>query len=394
MGIKTDAGNDIDIGGINRGPTSTGDGYGIVNVNEDGSAVHGIQGYKPHDDWVGFEQTTVGIASDVLNRINTQNGIQPVDPAVIAAREPFRVGRFMVKWVKAPPFFPDMAVRYLRFIFEDMVRDVAGIPENSIDAISQTNGATRQEVSYPGIYKETGSKLTLKVYETQGSVVRKFLDYWISGISDRKTGVCHMYGAKMRAVLPNMAGSFLYVLLGPSCRPEDIEFACMLHECWPAGEKVSQNVSGGIGEAGSGSELDIEFSGIYDRGPEIDIFARKIVHSYNLYGQSFLNQLLPSYMYDSNLMQQDANEQNSINIDDRLAIIAKTEGAHIVYGDDQIKERNDLRAAGGIPDFNYMSSVKTLHQMGLYTQGRDSQFVDGIQDGDAAIGENSKGNRE
>lgn len=314
----SDYGTDLKNGYINRGPTeanagNTGHGYGKG----------GLAGWKPtSDEWLGFETTTVGPAGNILNRLNTQNGIQSADPMVMAAREPFRVGRFLVKWVKAPPFFPDMAVKYLRWIFEDMVMEVSGVPENSIDSFEITDGATHVTTSYPGIYHESGNAVTLKVRECAGSPVRKFLDYWLSGVSDRKTGVCHMYGAKMRAILPNMAGSILYVLLGPTCRPEDIEFACMWHEIMPYAEKASHLNSGNIGDAGSGQEFDIEFKGRYDRGPEIDIFARKVVEGYNLYGQSYLNQLLPSYMYDPALYNEDSanwKKQNSIDINDRIA---------------------------------------------------------------------------
>jgi hypothetical protein len=357
-------------------------GYGVVAGTE-GSFKEGISGVK-HPEWIGYESTTVSLASDVLNRLNTQNGIQPTDPAIIAAREPFRVGRFLVKWTKAPPFFPEIAVRYLRYIFEDMVREVGGIPENSLDTFAVTNGSVRQDTMYPGIYKEGGGRLNLQVYETQGSVVRKFLDYWISGISDRKTGICHMYGANIRAILPNMAGSFLYVLLGPMARPEDIEFSCMLHECFPSAEKVSHNSSGSIGDAGSGQSLDVEFNGIYDRGPEIDIYARKVVEGYNLYGQTFLNQLLPSYMYDESMYTSTTwTDNNSINIDDRLTAIKNNNNAQKIYSEKHIETRDIyLRSAGDerIPPFTYKTAGTNLGDMGIVTNGV-TDTIDIIKDG-------------
>jgi len=352
-------------------------GYGVVRDPADGGKfVPGISGVKyPASEWVGYENTTVSVASDILNRINTQNGIQPTDPAVLAAREPFRVGRFLVKWFKAPPFFPDIACKYLRYIFEDMVREVSGINENSIDPFEVTNGTVRQSTSYPGIYKESNNKLSLKVYETQGSLVRKFIDYWISGISDRKTGVCHMYGAKMRAILPNLAGSFMYVLLGPSCRPEDIEFSCMLLECFPGNEKVSHVNSSSIGEAGNGQELEIEFNGIYERGPEVDIIARKVVEGYNLYGQSFLNQLLPSYMYDTAMYTDEKwKETNSIDINDRIKAIKNDGKAQKIYTDVMLSNRLIGRGSGtgvegDVPNFDYRTSKFTLQDMGEIVGG-------------------------
>lgn len=354
-------GIDADNGYMNRGPSDDPTkGYGM-----------GISGWKPSkEEWLGFETTTVGPAGNVLNRLNTQNGNQSADPMVMASREPFRVGRFLVKWVKAPPFFPDMAVKYLRWIFEDMVMEVSGVPENSIDKIDIQNGAVHVTTSYPGIYHESGNSVTLKVRECAGSPVRKFIDYWLSGVSDRKTGVCHMYGAKLRAVLPNMAGSILYVLLGPTCRPEDIEFACMWHEIMPYAEKASHMNSGNIGDAGSGVDMDIEFSGQYDRGPEIDIFARKVVEGYNLYGQSYLNQLLPSYMYDSTIYNATADEwkqQNSVDIEDRLNNAkdqAEAAGESPIYTD-ELRANRTAQFEPYFARFKQGTNASTFGEMGV-----------------------------
>lgn len=372
----SDHGIDTENGFINRGPSSdTTKGYGEG----------GISGWKPtKEEWLGYETTTVGPAGNVLNRLNTQNGLQSSDPMVMAAREPFRVGRFLVKWVKAPPFFPTMAVRYLQWIFEDMVMEVSGVPENSIDKIDIQNGAVHATTSYPGIYHESGNSVTLKVRECAGSPVRKFIDYWLSGVSDRKTGVCHMYGAKLRAVLPNMAGSILYVLLGPTCRPEDIEFACMWHEIMPYAEKASHMNSGNIGDAGSGVDMDIEFSGQYDRGPEIDIFARKVVEGYNLYGQSYLNQLLPSYMYDSAMYNTNTwKEQNSIDITDRLNN-AKNNGDPIY--DDEITNNRASLFEPYFARFKQGTTATNLGEMGLIdSSSKQNQTIENREQATANI---------
>jgi hypothetical protein len=323
----------------------------FMNYRKDdsGFGLGGLNGIK-HTDVIGWENTTVGPAGNVSSRLSPQNGVQPVDPNILALREPFRQGRFLVKWLKAPPFFNAKMVEYLRFIFEDMVKSCDGIPENSIDKFEQTNGAVAAKASYPGIYKESGGDVTLKVFETTGMIVRKFLDYWISGISDRKTGVSHMYGKHLRSILPNKAGSLIYVLLGPTCRPEDIEFSCMWHEIFPVQEKTSYANSGGIGEAGSGQEVDVTFSGIYDRGPEIDLLAKKIVQGYNLYGQTFLTAPLPAYLYDGALYEDNGNLKTNIGVDmynrikQNSAIDDPIKGN--VYNGDAVAQRDALRATG------------------------------------------------
>jgi hypothetical protein len=342
--------------------------------NNEGYGVNGIAG-KKYPEVIGWESTTVGPAGDIQQRLSPQNGVQPTDPEIIAQREPFRVGRFLVKWLKAPTFFHATMVDFLRFIFEDMVKGVSGIPENSLPKIDQQNGAVKATSSFPGIYQESASDLSLKVFETSGMIVRKFLDYWISGISDRKTGVSHMYGKKIRSILPNKAGSVLYVLLGPTCRPEDIEFACMWHECWPTNEKVAHANSDSLGDAGSGTELDVTFAGIFDRGPEIDLLARKVVEGYNLYGQSFLSAALPSYIYKNLLGADLKRSTTSVDPTDRM------NNGELGPYDGALENRTALRAQaindndgdGGIassPDgASMLQGAETANELGTIENG-------------------------
>jgi len=275
----------------------------------------GIAGLKPAIP--GWENTTVGMPGNVKNRLAQQNGIQSFEPEAVASREPFRLGRFIVKWLKYPPFFHPLAVAYLRYLFEDCVKSVSGITDNNIDPITVPNGTTRQEYTYMGIYKENNREVTLRVPETAGSPVRKLIDYWYSGISDRKSGVCHMYGKELRAVQPNKSGSLIYIVLGPTCRPEDIEFACMWHEVVPtSGERISMYNSE-LGEVGGNVEADVTFSGIFDRGPHIDLLARVIVEAYNLYSDGFWKATLPNYLNKirDGLVNNDVNLINRFRAD-------------------------------------------------------------------------------
>ena len=50
------------------------------------------------------KNTARGTAVDVLNRLNSQNGIQATDPGLVGAREPFRYGKLFIKWDKEYTF--------------------------------------------------------------------------------------------------------------------------------------------------------------------------------------------------------------------------------------------------------------------------------------------------
>lgn len=64
-----------------------------------GYGIGGISGDR-FTDVAGWESGTVGFAGNVYSRLASENGIQPVDPAITASREPFRVGRFLLKILK------------------------------------------------------------------------------------------------------------------------------------------------------------------------------------------------------------------------------------------------------------------------------------------------------
>lgn len=244
----------------------------------------------------GYETKTVGSAGNVKHRLNVQMGNMSNDPNMVAHREPIRVGRFIIKWLKYPPFFHEKMKEQMRFLLEDNVKEVGGVPENSIETFDTENGSIKQTTTYPGMYKQGGGKMTLKVPEFAGSPLRKLLQYWIWGISDPKTGIMHLWGNRMRGVLPNYAGSFIYIVLGPTCRPDDIEFSCMLHECFPSAEKTG-HFNTALGEVGSGVEPDIEFSGIYDQGPHIDALAINVATGFGLWNEDYLQSRLPGYLY-------------------------------------------------------------------------------------------------
>lgn len=304
-----------------------------------GYGQYGIKGDK-FSSVAGWEHGTVGFAGNVYSRLASENGIQPVDPSLTAAREPFRVGRFILKMLKTVPFFDDKATAAWRYIIEDTAMEFSGIQDYAFDVFQKTHGVVRQNYSYGGIYKENNGEFTIKVPETAGQLVRKSLDYWFYGMSDPKTGVAHFYGKNIRDLQPNKSMTILYVLLGPTCRPEDIEYAAIYHDCIPTTPKHAHNNAGALGEAGSGVEHDITFQGIFDRGPEVDRLAAVITDLEGLYEERSQNALLPAYVYNAYLggdATQTGKEYDagvmSMKVQDRLAGAIATAADKSAYMD-------------------------------------------------------------
>jgi hypothetical protein len=264
----------------------------------------------------GWEHGTAGFAGNIYSKLASENGIQPVDPVLTAAREPYKMGRFLVKILKTVPWFDKKAKYAWRYIVEDTTTSVSGIQDYTFETFQRQHGVIRQNSTYGGMFKETNGEFTLKVPETAGQLVRKSIDYWLYGISDPKTGVATYYGKDVRDLQPNKSMTILYVLLGPTCRPHDIEYACIWHDAILTSPKHAHNNSE-IGDAGQGTDHDLTFNGIFDRGPQVDLLASIIVDREGLYEERNYNSILPKYMYD-NYMAPDRSDYN-ITIANRLA---------------------------------------------------------------------------
>ena len=278
-----------------------------IYTPDEGYGVNGIRGDR-FTSVAGWEHGTVGFAGNVYSRLASENGIQPVDPAITASREPFRIGRFMLKILKMPAFFDPKVSAALRYIIEDTATEFSGIQSYGFEVFNRTHGVIRQNSYYTGIYKENNGEFTIKVPETAGQLVRKTLDYWFYGMSDPKTGVAHFYGKDIRDLQPNKSITLLYILLGPTCRPEDIEYAAIYHDAVPSSPKHDHNNAGTLGEAGTGTDHDINFMGTFDRGPEVDRLAAIIVDREGLYEERSQNAVLPAYIYNNYMA--DANNEN------------------------------------------------------------------------------------
>ena len=305
----------------------------IYNGNLGSSNAYGVGGISGDrfKSVAGWEHGTVGFAGNIYSRLASENGIQPVDPSITASREPFRVGRFLLKVLKTVPFFDKKVAAAWRYIIEDTATEFSGIQSYGFEVFTRTHGVIRQTSAYTGIFKENNGEFTIKVPETAGQLVRKAIDYWFYGMSDPKTGVAHFYGKDIRDLQPNKSMTILYVLLGPTCRPEDIEYAAIYHDAVITTPKHDHNNAGTLGEAGNGVDHDLTFNGIFDRGPEVDRLAAIIVDREGLYEERSQNALLPAYIYN-NYMAAESKDLSKANMSgtlaDRLAAtIANNEGS-------------------------------------------------------------------
>lgn len=310
--------------------------------------IGGINGMH-HDDF-GWDNTTVGMASSVFDNLLSQNGVRSNDPNYIGALEPIRAGRFIVKWLKVPTFFNKTAVKYLKFFLENAVKSVSGLQDNTIAAAGDiTFGANGQQMSFPGNLKQNNQTVSLSTITCTGDGLGKLMRYWMYGITDPVTGIHHMYGRNLRFIRPNYCGTLMYIFMGPTCRPGDIEYACIWHEVWPtSGDGTAQWESQEMGSDAAISEKQVDFTGIFQDGPEVNILAKYIVAGTGLAGQSYFDQMLPAYMYERfmlKLQNKDAETIKGIEISQK----AKMEAANEYIYDRSIKDaRTEVLSKYGV----------------------------------------------
>lgn len=253
-------------------------------------------GYKPNIP--GFGSYRAGLPFNFEDStLLTQQGIQSRDSKEQGIREPLLISQFIIKILRFPLFYPEDANRLAKIFFEDNVKEVSPPPQNAIEVVETTNGVTAQPSVHASIYKKTGNEITLKCPETSGSPLNQLLTYHLSGISDSELGHRHLWGFEGKRMLRAYSFDFAVVFLGPSGRPDDVEYSYLFCNAFPFEER-SSHYTAVRGEPGSGQEFDIPFKGQFLTGTAVDRLARAIVAGSGLYNETKEDIRLPFALYD------------------------------------------------------------------------------------------------
>lgn len=176
---------------------------------------------------------------------------------------------------------------------------IDGIQGYTVDFTSVTVGYVGNTVELPINVKDDTSAITIKIYETQGSLIRTYLDFWITGVIDPFTGLSHYHGA--REVLGGANGSTdkrssmylsqsnqtmeaLYVATDPT--GEKPEYVCLLTNMFPKSSDHSHFVY----EAGSHDlvQLSVEFTASKYMSSQINYIGIQALSRYNIL-RNYLN---------------------------------------------------------------------------------------------------------
>lgn len=307
----------------------------MSDINFSNKSVSGIFGDQKLSKLKGWESYTTGLGGSPKVRLGHSQGVPSFDHNTVSIDEPLRTGRFIGVWLRQPNFFHDEVRAYFNYFFQDKLLEVSGITDNEISVMSKVMGSVGRTEEYAGIYKENNGKFTLKVPEVKGSPVRKILKYYVSGMSDPVTGAAHFHGnTDLRFSKVNYGGDFLYILLGPTMRPDDIEYACLWVNSFPSKDFIGHLNSGTIGEPGAADlSFDVEFSGSYVQNNAVNKLAQIVTEAVGLYKDTVEDIVLPSYIYEQYLDPANVEAlrlQFGSNIKQRLDNAGASEDADIM----------------------------------------------------------------
>ncbi len=203
---------------------------------------------KNDKNYKKFSYFTAGI--DV-----TQQNLDSFDPYIRGRGRIFMhtPPKFMMKQ------FPQLTANFKSYI-ETGYKSVTGIGNMSVDFETFEGGFNGQKFENVSKVTDETDTMTITVYEQSGSPVREFMETWVTGVRDPRSGIAHYHGAIQNA---NTAygekyhtAEFIYYVLDPTAK--QIEYACMFAHAFPKNiDKDHYNYeSGNNGNV----ELTLDFS--------------------------------------------------------------------------------------------------------------------------------------
>ena len=173
-----------------------------------------------------------------------------------------------------PPLFmlekyPDHTKRFKTYI-ETGYKTIDGIGDISVDFTQFEGGFNGQTYSTPQMARDDTESVTISVYELSGSPVREYLDTWVTGVRDIRSGIAHYHGAIEEGVLKyaeiNHTAEFIYCTYDPTgITPE---YGCLFAHCFPRRVPKSHlNYEAGNRD---NVQMDIEFNTTKYESPAVN----------------------------------------------------------------------------------------------------------------------------
>lgn len=250
----------------------------------------------------GFDNTKHPITDYTGN--NVFLGVPNVTQNTIGFMEPFVGGYGRVFCVLAPIFFPFELRMTLMRIVERFCKGLSGLANYDLQTIEVPYGHNAEPMTIPTNIKKGNNTFNLRFTEIQGSMVRKLIKYWVTGISDLGTGYGIYHGRvfteKLRFSAVNHTAVILYCLTdnsGGAYGLDSVEFACIWYAVFP-NTVPNSHLEWSIGEH-SQADLDIPFFGIYHENNTVNSFAAEMLKKSNFYKDNYHQFNLGNIVYEA-----------------------------------------------------------------------------------------------
>jgi len=135
--------------------------------------------------------------------------------------------------------FHDKSTAFKTFIEAGYTR-IDGIGDISVEFVDFEGGFAGQKFSNVSLARDDTDTVTISCYELTGSPLREYLDTWVTGVRDLRSGIAHYHGAIKQGVTYgeiNHTAEFIYTTMDPTGL--ELEYSCMLAHCFPT--KVSKS---------------------------------------------------------------------------------------------------------------------------------------------------------
>ena len=175
---------------------------------------------------------------------------------------------------KPPAFmlerFPDMTRRFKTYM-ETGYTSVDGIGDITVDFTDFEGGFAGQRYSTVSLSRDETENITIQLYELSGSPIREYLDTWITGTRDPRSGIAHYHGVIAEKGADyysekNHSAEMIYVNLDPTAI--NIEYCAMFAHMFPTRvPKAHLNYEKGNRD---NALLDIEFRTTKYESPAIN----------------------------------------------------------------------------------------------------------------------------
>lgn len=206
-------------------------------------------------------------------------GLMRVDGDNLALLNPYIPGKGFFIWTKLPRFmelYDSGLTEQFKNLTEKLFMGFDGIADWSVQGEEVGNGTSGGKFTNVTRVNDEFNNFSIKLpMELSGSPLRGFMDLWLHGIADPKTGTCTYLGyadSIEGGVNPvNHSGEAIYMTTDPSESVLGLEFACMICAIQPD-KSPRGHLNTTVGDTGI-PQVDLSFTGVKYESPAINRMA-------------------------------------------------------------------------------------------------------------------------